>query len=434
MGFKSRKSGSTLVGSNHKGISVDIGTTWISLHLIDLELGEVLGEERFLNPQYIAGEDLVSRIKYSLSTKADAYSLTNLVRDSIEDAIVTLLQRNNSSPNELESVVIVGNSVMHHFFYNMPVDSLLKEPYLVSKKDSIEVFSSELDLDLRTNVPIYSPPLIESYVGTDAVAMILASKSKSESGISVAIDVGTNTEISVISEEGIWVTSAASGPAFEGMSLECGMAAEDGAIDHVVISKMDLRPTLHTIGNAPPRGLCGSGAVSAIASMLKAGVLNVFGSINKKLNSIWVSQNGGVSNYILCDAMSSETRKPIFISQIDVRMLQQSKAAIFTATNLLLGDAGISPTDVNRLYVTGSFGYGINIDDAFRIGMLPNFANAEIKQIPNGAILGADMIHRNDEARRAAERIGKEAIYVNLMQRSEFQELFSQAQLFPSVH
>ncbi|MHA2302868.1 MAG: ASKHA domain-containing protein, partial [Candidatus Thorarchaeota archaeon] len=348
--------------------------------------------------------------------------------------IVKLLHRHNSSPNELESVVIVGNSVMHHFFYDMPVDSLLKEPYLVIGKDSIDVLSNELDLNFRTNVPIYSPPLIESYVGTDAVAMILASKTKEEGGISVAIDVGTNTEISVISEEGIWVTSAASGPAFEGMSLDCGMAAEAGAIDHVVISKTDFRPTLHTIGNVPPRGLCGSGAVSAIASMLKAGVLNVLGSINKKLNSIWVSQNGGVSHYILCDAMSSDTKKPIHISQIDVRMLQQSKAAIFTATTLLLGDAGISPTDVNHLCVTGSFGYGIHIDDAFSIGMLPKFTNAVIRQIPNGAILGADMIHRNDEARRTAERIGKEATYVNLMQHSEFQELFSEAQLFPSMY
>ncbi|MHA1935497.1 MAG: ASKHA domain-containing protein [Candidatus Thorarchaeota archaeon] len=434
MGFKSKKSGSTLVGSNQKGISVDIGTTWISLHLLDLESGEVLGEERFLNPQHIAGGDLVSRIKYSLSSKADAYSMTNLVRDSVEAAIVTLLHSNNSTPNNLESVVIVGNSVMHHFFYDLPVDSLLNEPYHVSSKDPIEVLSNELDLDLRTNVPIYSPPLIESYVGSDAVAMILSSKSKNESGISVAIDVGTNTEISVMCEEGIWVTSAASGPAFEGMSLECGMAAEYGAIDHVVISKIDSRPTLHTIGNGTPRGLCGSGAVSAIASMLKAGVLNVLGSINKKLNSIWVSQNGGISHYILCDAMSSETKKPIYISQIDVRMLQQSKAAIFTATDLLLGDAGISPADVDHLHVTGSFGYGIHIDDAFRIGMLPNFANAEINQIPNGAILGADMIHRNNEARRSAEKIGKDATYVNLMQRSDFQELFSQAQLFPSIH
>jgi uncharacterized 2Fe-2S/4Fe-4S cluster protein (DUF4445 family) len=207
----------------------------------------------------------------------------------------------------------------------------------------------EIGLPVGEDAICYSPPIVESFVGPDAIMLLLVSGALESKENLVAIDVGTNTEIAVLSQRGLWMASAASGPAFEGMSLACGMPAVSGAISEVELGK-DYVPTIQVIGGGKAKGICGSGAISAMASLLNAGLLNTKGSLQRDVNSEWLITEPSGPRLILANAFSSETKKPIFFSQSDVRMLQQSKAAISGAIRLLLRKAQCSSSEVSRFF------------------------------------------------------------------------------------
>jgi len=254
----------------------------------------------------------------------------------------------------------------------------------------------------------------------------------SSNEMTVVADVGTNTEIMIGHKGNLLITSAASGPAFEGMSLDCGMPADEGAIRAVQIDTTSHRPRVDIIGQGKPMGICGTGAVSVLGALLDSDLLNSEGSLVRHIESTWLPGHSEVVHYILVQPTDSGTGRPIYVSQIDIRMIQQSKAAIFAAIELLVDEANISPDDVERFLLTGAFGSDLNIDDAIKIGLFPHFQNARVDQIPGGASSGADMILLNPELRDAASEIAKNTDYVDLMDNSEFEFRFSKAQLFPS--
>jgi uncharacterized 2Fe-2S/4Fe-4S cluster protein (DUF4445 family) len=328
-------------------------------------------------------------------------------------------------------MVVVGNTVMHHLFYDLPVDDLLVPPYEIKTPNSLDLPTGDLGILLGNGAMCYSPPLIGSFVGCDAIAVVLASGLMSSTETTVIADVGTNTEIIIGHKGNLLITSAASGPALEGMSLDCGMPADEGAISAVQIDTASYRPRVDIIGHGRPMGICGTGAVSALGALLDSGLLNSEGSLARHIESTWLSGRGDVVHYILVQATDSGTGRPIYISQIDIRMMQQSKAAIFAAIELLIDEASISASDVERFLLTGAFGSDLNISDAIKIGLFPQFLNARVDQILGGASSGADMILLNPELRDAASDIARNTVYVDLMDNSEFEFRFSKAQLFP---
>ncbi|MHA1943965.1 MAG: ASKHA domain-containing protein, partial [Candidatus Thorarchaeota archaeon] len=392
--------------SESLGISVDIGTTNVTLHLIDIESFQILRELTIHNPQREFGEEIISRIDYARN-RENALKFTSSIRQAISYAIRSMLDDTHHDARSVVSVVIVGNTAMHHFFFDLPTDSLLKPPYAAEHKDAILISASDVDLPFDTKTICYSPSIIESYVGTDAVAMMIASGFPESKNTLVSIDVGTNTEIAILTDGRMWVTSAASGPAFEGMSIQCGMPGDSGAIHSVKIRESDLRPLYEVIGGGRPSGICGTGVVSAIASMLDTGILLPRGSFNRSISSPRIVLDSPIVHYIIATAEESSTDSSIVLTQPDVRMLQQSKAAIRGAFELLLKHAKMTPEDIHQLNLTGVFGSGLSYDATVRIGLLPVLPSADIQQISGGAIQGADLLHK-EEYRQIAARIVSE--------------------------
>ncbi len=416
--------------SESLGISIDIGTTNITIHLIDLVSSHILCEAKISNPQRVFGEEIISRMDFARK-REKANKLTSSVRQSIAEKIQGILDDTNQHVNSVNSVVIVGNTAMHHLFFDLPTESLLKPPYAAEYKDAIRISPRNVDLPLNPNAICYSPPIIESYVGSDAIAMMLVSEFPYSEKNTVSIDVGTNTEIAVLTRGKMWIASAASGPAFEGMSIQCGMPGDSGAIRSVEIPCPDSHPKLDVIGGGKPSGICGTGVVSVIASMLDTGILLPRGSFNRKISSPWLVFDTSIVHYILASPRESTNGSAIILTQPDIRMLQQSKAAIRGALELLLEHANITPEEVHHLNLTGVFGTGLSFDAAVRIGLFPAVPSAEIQQIPGGAIQGADILHK-EKYQLIAEQIASEATHINLTDNPDFKAKFTQFMEFPS--
>ena len=412
-----------MVDSGKYGISIDIGTTNITIHLTNLQDVIVLKEFTVRNPQREYGEEIISRIDFARKPE-NASILTTIVRQSINDGISNVLQDLGINREDVDSVVVVGNTVMHHLFFGLSTDSLLKPPYKAEFKNLILSKATDFGFDLHDDALCYSPPVIESFVGTDAVAMMVDSGFLESDSSMVSIDVGTNTEIAALNDGEIWVASAASGPAFEGMAIECGTPGDEGAISRVQIDPNDYSPHIEVLGGGKPNGICGTGVISAIASMLEAGLLLSRGSFNKDQNTPWLVTDQTIMYYILATAHESTSGTTIILTQPDVRMIQQSKASIRSALGLVLENAQLEPGDVNTLYLTGVFGSGLILEDAVRIGLLPEMPVAEVKQARGGASLGADLLHK-PEFQKSSEKLVADANYIELADNPEFKKKFA---------
>jgi uncharacterized 2Fe-2S/4Fe-4S cluster protein (DUF4445 family) len=405
------------------GIAVDIGTTNITIQLIKLDDNTLQNQILLRNPQGRYGADIISRMRFSTIDPMNQKILVGLIRDEIKKGIKEVLQEGKIIPPPVSDVSIVGNTVMHHLFFDLPLDSLQKPPFKATSKDAISIPAHEVGLDFLTQATCYSPPVVESFIGPDAVAVLIASNFLDMNEVRMTIDVGTNTEISIITPRGIWIASAASGPAFEGMATECGLVGEKGAINEVRIDSTTYQPTFSVIGDVRPRGLCGTGAVSVMASLLDTTLLLPRGSLNRDIKTKWLSLETNVAKYILAFGDTTETGKDIFIAQTDLRMLQQSKAAIRGAIELLLKKSGYSAKDITEIFLTGVFGSDLKIEDVYRIGMFPVFEHAKITQVRNGAVRGAGLLLTKKNRERAANVV-EEINYIELSAEDEFKTLF----------
>jgi uncharacterized 2Fe-2S/4Fe-4S cluster protein (DUF4445 family) len=316
---------------------------------------------------------------------------------------------------------------MHHLFFNLPTESLLKEPFTTQHKDPIHIAASDIGLKLP-DATCYAPPIIESFVGSDALGVILGFGLTFDDPPSMILDIGTNSEIIVMNNNKIWVASAASGPAFEGMSLACGSKAIEGAINQVHFDSGTKSFVTQVIGKTYVKGISGVGAISALSSLRDAGLLSSEGSINRDADSDLIFHRGSVYGVII--DKSSEGQ--VFLGQIDIRMLQQSKAAIRTVIELLLQESKSAPSEVENLYVTGAFGNGLDIQAATNIDMIPQLPGVtNIIQEYGGALSGAELLLISKHARSKLNEIYRSIKYVDMMNHPLYSELHSKFSFFP---
>ena len=412
---------------NKYGVSVDIGTTNIVFHLIRLSDNKVVNQFLLKNPQSEYGSDIISRVKSAREDKGIREKQIRSVRTAIKRGIDGILEEYGTSPNSVTDIVIVGNTVMHHLFFDLPTECLLKPPYLAHCKMEIVVSATDVGLHTLTSATVYSPPIVESFIGPDAIAVILASSFLNKKGKHLVIDI----EVSVISSKGSWITSAASGPAFEGMAIQCGMGGEIGAINAVSLDPSNSRFILSTIGDVRPRGICGTGVVSLLAVLLEAGILLPRGSFNRSVSTDLVSSDSDIVYCLLAKGSITNTGEDIILTQPDVRMLQQSKAAVRAAIDIALDASRTTPEEITEIFLTGIFGSDLQMNDVYRIGMFPAFPNAEIIQFKNGAVFGADMLLCKT-ARELVTELLTRINYIPLMDNRKFDELFVNSLAFPS--
>jgi uncharacterized 2Fe-2S/4Fe-4S cluster protein (DUF4445 family) len=324
---------------------------------------------------------------------------------------------------DIVKLAVCGNTAMHHLALGLPVKQLASAPYLPAVKDAVEVEAGALGLEVAPATPVYFLPNIGGYVGGDHVAVLLAVDALKLKGAALVIDIGTNTEISLVQNRKITSVSCASGPAFEGGHVRHGMRAGPGAIDRINIRNSSVR--CHTINGSQPVGICGSGILDAVAEMLKAGIIDGGGRMAK--DHPMVQRNEDQLELVIAAQGELSGGTDIVITQGDVRELQLAKAAIRTGIDVLLDTYSLAASDINKVIIAGTFGSYISVRSAVAIGMLPALAAGRFSQVGNAAGAGACMALLSAAERKKAQAMAQSVKYLELAERPDFMGLFVSA-------
>ena len=412
------------------GLAVDIGTTSIAAYLVDLSDGAILGKKGEMNPQIAFGEDVVSRIHYSNENDEGRAHLQNLVVEVINNLAGQLVENGEYDPAQIVDLVVVGNTAMHHLFLGLPVKQLGESPYVPVTSDSFVIRGADLGLKLAQGAKIYLPPIIAGYVGADHSAMLLSTGTWQSDATVIAIDIGTNTEVSLYHHGRGLCCSCASGPAFEGAHIKAGMRAAAGAIERVQLHAEGVR--IQTIGNLPAVGLCGSGIVDAIAVMSESKLINHRGAFQR--SHIFASTDAdGRQQFVLVPGDKSGTGRPIAVTRQDVAEIQLAKGAIRSGIEILLSEAGIDAGEVDQFVIAGAFGSYINVSSAIRVGLFPRLPLDRFRQVGNAAGMGAYQLLVSKKSRNLVDQLTKELEYVELTTHPDFSSEFMRQMSFPNV-
>ncbi|HYQ59826.1 MAG TPA: ASKHA domain-containing protein, partial [Desulfatiglandales bacterium] len=254
------------------GFAADLGTTKIAGYLVDLKDGRTLTSKGVMNPQISYGEDIISRIQATLSSPGVGAGLQKAAVEALNQLASDLCQEVGAAVTDIVDSVIVGNTAMHHLLLGLPVKQLVLAPFVPAASRALDCKARDVGLRAASGAYVHFLPNIAGFVGGDHVAMLLATTQVKASGLVIALDIGTNTEVSLIDGENISSVSCASGPAFEGYHIKHGMRAARGAIEKVRIENNAVQ--IQTIDDAPPAGICGSGVLDAMAQLHAAGVVD----------------------------------------------------------------------------------------------------------------------------------------------------------------
>lgn len=413
------------------GLAVDLGTTKIAATLVDLESGEDIATAGAPNPQISYGEDVVSRLNYVHKNTAGGEQLSKLARKAINDLSAELVQKANARPEQIAEACIVGNTAMLHLLLQLPVHQLALSPYVAAVCDALDIPAPELELPIAAGAKVHIPPLIGGYVGADHVAMVLATDLDQSPKISLGIDIGTNTEISLRTPGIPFLTavSCASGPAFEGAHIRHGMRAASGAIEKVRIDSHGI--SYITVNHEPPIGICGSGILDAIAALYQQGILDKNGRFQPQHQNVREGENG--LEFLLVPAHQSGSGREITLSQKDVNEIQLAKGAIQAGMQILLESTQTPPESVEEVIIAGAFGSYINIESAQAIGLFPHLPNAKFRQVGNAAATGAKWMLISRSARQRAQEIARRTRYLELTSFPKFNRTFALSMLFPPL-
>ncbi|MGQ9500756.1 MAG: ASKHA domain-containing protein [Anaerolineae bacterium] len=409
----------TPVGTPPLGLAVDLGSTKIAGYLVDLRNGHVLATHGMMNPQISYGEDIVSRITYTENVPEGAARLQQVVVEGLNQLIEALCNAAGTDPRHILEGVIVGNTAMHHLLLCLPTRYLARSPFIPAVVGDLEVKARDIGLLLAPGAHVYIPPNIAGYVGADHVAVLIATARAWSEGTTLVIDIGTNTEISLITPAGtITSLSCASGPAFEGYHIQHGIRATSGAIERVqLVSEHVFYQTIH---GAPPVGICGSGILDAIAQLRLAGVLGENGTFRadshprlRRIDNQW--------HFVLAE----QDGRTITVTQQDVREIQLAKAAIQTGIEVLFQENGVTAEQVTRVLIAGAFGSYIDIANAVAIGMLPDLPLERFAQIGNAAGVGARQLLLSESLRQRARALQRRVRFIELALYPGFGKMFA---------
>ncbi len=407
-------------GADYFGLALDIGSTKIAAYWVNLQSGAVFHQTGFMNPQIAYGEDVVNRIAFANQGEKQSQILHQILIDSLNQHIQDTCLQFSLQPDQIVDVVVVGNTIMHHLFCGLPVRSMGEAPYVPVVKQALSIPAATLTLDIAPGATVYLPPNIAGYVGADHSAAISAVRLKESQHTVCLVDIGTNTEISLIHNHTLTACSCASGPAFEGAHIRDGMRAAPGAIEQVSILNQQI--SVSTIGQKPPVGICGSGILSAAAEMRKNEIIDRRGVFQKKHPLV---QHDGKQPYLrLTQPSENHQNHAILINRADIQEVQLAKGAIRSGIEILCQKAGILPEQVDQWLIAGAFGTHLDIASAIEIGMFPAVPFERFQQIGNAAGVGAKEMLINNDQRRQIEAIINQIEYIELTAEASFSDTY----------
>ena len=368
------------------GLAIDVGTTTLVMQVVDLEKGKNIGNPiASKNPQIAYGNDVISRIGYTIENKNGLKELQKVVIDGINSSLKELEKKLGANrlsiTDKIYDVVVVGNSTMRDIFFGKNVHNLGVIPFEPLNKNSITMKACKLGLDVNPEAFVYGPPLIGGHAGADCIADIIATKLYKNKKIAMIIDIGTNGEVVIGNKDKILTASCAAGGAYEGYQISCGVGAIEGAITKVKIENGKMK--YETLGDKQPLGFCGSGVIDLLAKLLQSGIMNKNARISK--------------DFHLTD--------DVYITQDDINQLGIAKAGLRTDQDLLIKYYGINIDKVNKIYLSGAFGNYMNIDSSIAIGLLPETDKSKFVRFGNGALAGAIDILLSRQMKSDAENL-----------------------------
>jgi uncharacterized 2Fe-2S/4Fe-4S cluster protein (DUF4445 family) len=417
------------------GVALDIGTTTVVAKLMDMGNGRCLATEAALNPQTRFGDDVVSRIAYAQSDLEFAELHQTLI-DCINALIDNLCRKTNVQTAHIYELCAVGNTAMNHIFLKLPIEQLGRAPYKAWSLDAHDVAPGPLALHINRGGNVHVAENIAGFVGADTTAVALAADMDSAEQMTLIVDIGTNGEIVLGTKDELCAASCAAGPALEGARITCGSRASEGAIEAVVVNDDDI--DLDVIGDSPPRSICGSGLIDAVAIMLDLGVIDATGrfvepaELKAKLPPAIFSriiERDGQPAFVLAEAAAGDERQ-VFLTQRDIRQMQLAKGAIRTGIRLIQQRAGLRDGDIEHVLLAGAFGNYIRPLSALRIGLLPAVSVEKIRFVGNAAASGSQMLLISRECRRRAGQLARKMKYVEIAHEPDFQTVFADSMLF----
>jgi uncharacterized 2Fe-2S/4Fe-4S cluster protein (DUF4445 family) len=407
------------------GLAVDLGTTNAAAFLLDLSTGRRLASLGLENPQVAWGADLISRINHAIKEPGAAETLRQAAVNAINALAHDLARAVDAQASDIADVVVCGNTAMQHLLAGWPVSQLGRAPFVSAMNEALDLPARSLGLQLAAGANLHLVASVGGFVGGDHVTAMLATEPLwAQPGNSLVMDIGTNTEISLVQHDGqrarIWSSSCPSGPALEGGHIASGMRAAEGAIERVAITNNQL--ALQVIGGGQPIGLCGSGMLDALAAFVQAGWVDARGRIVGQVPE--VGSVDGVKAITLAEETADGPA--VRFTQHDVRAVQLAKSAIRTGVKLLAAEAGLDETQIDRFIIAGAFGAYISVESSVAIGLLPPLPRERYTQVGNAAGLGVQQMLACTERRARAAVLATECRYVELSSRGDFQKTFLQ--------
>jgi uncharacterized 2Fe-2S/4Fe-4S cluster protein (DUF4445 family) len=421
------------------GIAFDLGTTTVVATLLDLSTGTPMAVASMLSKQQSFGADVIIRISSVMMDPENLGRLTSLAHESLNELAAEVCAQAGVDPATVYEIAMAGNATMTHIALGIDPEPLGVAPFTLSTRLFPEVLAAELGVIVHPRARAVVFPAFGAYVGGDITAGLQACGMDRDSRTRLFIDIGTNCEIVLGNREWLLATAAPAGPAFEGAAIRCGMRAADGAIEVVSMTADEL--SLKVIGDAPPAGLCGSGLVDAVASLLGLGLLDQSGRLVSPDEAVLLAPGlasrltmlGQERVFVLhWRGEIGDVANSIYLSQRDVRELQFAKAAIATGWNILLQEAGMKHGDVQQVLLAGSFGSYLSPSNAIRLGLVPALPVLRVVSAGNVAGEGAKMALLSMRERAGALALLKEVRYVELSDRGDFNDAFVDQLAFPS--
>jgi len=422
------------------GLAVDIGTTTVVGYLCDLDSGEVVATDSMMNPQVVHGEDVMSRVSYTMSNEDGLEQVNQEIIGGLNQIAGRAAAQARIKRRDIVDMTMVGNTCMHHIFLNITPKYIGRSPFAPSLHHSLDIKACDLGLKISPGAYVHVLPIEAGFVGADNVGVLIAEEPYHQDEMALVIDIGTNGELVLGNREKLVSASCATGPAFEGAHIKYGMRAAPGAIEKIeiepstkevrfkVIGKTDWNTDLEAV---EAKGICGSGIIDAVAQMFRAGILQRNGRLNTDLETPRLRITDEGPEFVIAWADETTIGQDIVVCQDDIRSVQLAKGALYAGAKIMMRRLGVANLD--KVILAGAFGSYIDKESAAAIGLFPDCALENVYAVGNAAGDGARIALLNVGKRREADKMARQVEYVELTVEPDFDKVFSQAMWFPHM-
>ena len=414
------------------GCAIDIGTTTVTMVLVDLHTGKILAKGSSGNGQIRYGADVINRIIEQGKPGGKKKLQDAIIKETLTPIIANLCKSAGISARSILRLSVGANTTMNHLFVGVDASSVRMEPYIPSFFSWDGLLAGDVKLPANPLAPVLIAPNIGSYVGGDITAGTLAAGLWDRDEMSLFIDLGTNGELVFGNRDFMMSCACSAGPAFEGGDISCGMRATDGAIEACVIDKATMEPSLTIVGDQGQKavGICGSGIIDIISELFRCGIINAKGLFIREGERV-KRDSHGMGRYVIATAEESETGREVSINEVDIDNFIRAKGAIFSAIDTLLKSVDMTVEMIDRVYVAGGIGSGINMKNAVNIGMFPDVDIEKFHYIGNSSLTGSYAMVMSDEANAKCAEVASNMTYLELSTHPGYMDAFVAACFLP---